>query len=98
VDDSFTGNSNLTSAEYQVDGGLWTPMLAQDGTFNSPAEQVRAHFTAPQSASMIVLCVRGTDIYGNTGPTDCMELEISGGSAVPPPLYLPIVVSNYSSP
>jgi hypothetical protein len=42
--------------------------------------------------------VRGTDIYGNTGPTDCMELEISGGSAVPPPLYLPIVVSNYSSP
>ncbi|MGW8226631.1 MAG: hypothetical protein ACWGOY_12905 [Anaerolineales bacterium] len=99
LDDSSTGNSNLTSAEFQVDSGPWVPMLAQDGTFNSPTEQVTAQFTAPQSTSTVEICVRGTDFYGNTGSTDCNQLEISGGvPADPPLLYLPILVSNFSSP
>ncbi|MFL7893502.1 MAG: hypothetical protein AB8I56_15695 [Anaerolineales bacterium] len=98
VNDSSTGNSNLTSAEFQVSGGLWTPMLAQDGTFNSPTEQVTAQFNVPQSASTVDICVRGTDIYGNTGPTDCSQIEISGVSADPPLLYLPMLVSNFSNP
>jgi hypothetical protein len=98
VDDSTTGNSNLASAEYQVAGGSWSPMAAQDGTFDSPNEAVTAQFTAPDSSPTIEVCVRGSDTFGNTGSAVCDQLEVSSIPAGPAPLYLPIQFRDYTSP
>jgi hypothetical protein len=93
VDDTTTGNSTLTSAEYQVDGGTWSPMQASDGTFDSPLEQVTAQFTAPQGPTSVEVCVRGSDVFDNTGSAACEQLEINAPVG-PPPIYLPIAVRN----
>jgi hypothetical protein len=98
VDDSTTGNSNLASAEYQVAGGSWSPMAAQDGTFDSPNEAVTAQFTAPDSSPTIEVCVRGSDTFGNTGSAVCDQLEVSSIPAGPARLYLPIQFRDYTSP
>ena len=97
VDDTTTGNSNLASAEFQVAGGAWSPMLAGDGGFDSPLEQVSAQFSAPSGPNAVEVCVRGTDIYGNIGNPACDQLEINA-PAGPPPLFLPIAVKNFSTP
>lgn len=93
VDDTTTGNSTLTSAEYQVDGSTWSPMQASDGTFDSPLELVTAQFTAPQGPTSVEVCVRGSDVFGNTGSTACEQLEINAPVG-PLPVYLPIAVRN----
>ncbi|MCJ7536555.1 MAG: hypothetical protein MUO57_13585 [Anaerolineales bacterium] len=98
VDDSTSGNSNISSAEYQVAGGAWIPMAAQDSSFDAPSEAVTAQFSAPQSSVPIEICVRGRDTYGNTGSSYCGSLEVTGSPTAPPPLYLPILVSNYTNP
>jgi hypothetical protein len=94
VDDTTTGNSNIQSAEYQLDGGSWTPMTAQDGGFNSPSEAVTAQFTAPEQDGTVDICVRGTDILVNMGSTACIQLTVSSTIVPPPPLFLPIVINN----
>jgi hypothetical protein len=98
VDDTTSGNSNISSAEYQVAGGAWIPVAAQDSIFDSPSEAVTAQFAAPQSSVPIEICVRGRDTYGNTGSSYCGSLEVTGSPTAPPPLYLPILVSNYTNP
>jgi hypothetical protein len=94
VDDTTTGNSNIQSAEYQLDGGSWTPLTAQDGGFNSPSEAVTAQFTAPEQDGTVDICVRGTDILVNMGSTACIQLTVSSTIVPPPPLFLPIVINN----
>jgi len=98
VDDATTGNSNLAAAEYQVAGGSWSPMQAQDGISDSPFEAVTIHFSAPDSPPSAEICVRGSDSFGNTGTAVCEQLEITGTSAGPAALYLPILIRNYTSP
>lgn len=50
VDDTETGNSNIKSSEYSLDGGAtWFQMNAQDGTFDSPSEWVGLTFIAPET-------------------------------------------------
>jgi hypothetical protein len=93
VDDTTTGNSTLTSAEYQVDGSTWSPMQASNGTFDSPLEQVTAQFTAPQGPTSVEVCVQGSDVFGNTGSAACEQLEINAPEG-PSPVYLPIAVRN----
>jgi hypothetical protein len=93
VDDTTTGNSTLSSAEYQVDGGTWSPMQASDGTFDSSLEQVTAQFTAPQGPTSVEVCVQGSDVFGNTGSAACEQLEINAPEG-PSPVYLPIAVRN----
>jgi len=41
INDISTGNSDIQSAEYQIDGGSWTPLNPVDA-FDSPAEGARA--------------------------------------------------------
>ncbi len=98
VDDSTTGNSNLASAEYQVTGGTWSPMAAQDGTFDSPNEAVIVQFAAPDSPPFVEICVRGSDGIGNTGSAICDQLEVTGIPAGPVSLYLPIQFRDYTNP
>jgi hypothetical protein len=98
VDDTTTGNSNIQSAEYQLDGGTWTPMNPKDGNFNSPLENVTAQFAASAQEGTFDLCVRGTDSFGNTGAAACTELSVTGTSTETPWIYLPIVLRGQTIP
>lgn len=98
VADTTTGNTNIQSAEYQLGGGNWTPMTAQDGSFGSPSEAVTAQFAAPTQAGAVEICVRGTDALTNLGSTACIQLTVSSTPSPPSPLFLPIVVKNQLNP
>jgi len=74
VDDTGTGNSDISSAEYSLDGGEWTEMYAEDGSFDSPTENVYYDLFAPSSAGVYDLCVRGTDIFNNVSEPVCTML------------------------
>jgi hypothetical protein len=77
VDDSTTGISNIQSAEYSLAGGPWNPLNAQDGSFDSPSEDVEATFAVPNPSGDYAFCVRGKDILGNIGPAACTQLTVS---------------------
>jgi hypothetical protein len=80
VDDSTTGGSTITGAEYKVGAGAWTAMSASDSSFNSATENVTATFNAPATASTPSVCVRGTDAAGNTSAgTTCTTLDVNYG-------------------
>ena len=81
VDDTTEGGSTIASAEYNLDGGSWTPMTAQDGTFDEISEDVSANFTAPSAVGVYNLCVRGTDAVGNVGNQECIMLVVYDPSA-----------------
>ncbi len=66
VSDAGTGNSNVVSAAYSVDGGAAIAMAATDAGFNSPSEGVTATISAALSEGSHTLCVQGTDAAGNT--------------------------------
>jgi hypothetical protein len=66
VSDATTGNSNLVSAAYSIDGGSPTAMTASDLTFNSATEGVTATISPPLAEGTYTLCVQGTDAAGNT--------------------------------
>jgi len=76
VDDSTTGGSKIASAEYSLNGGPWTPMDPQDGTFDSVSEGVQATFTATQLGKNTV-CVRGKDALGNVGDPACADFMVT---------------------
>ena len=76
IDDSSTGGSNIQSAEYNLDGGGWSAMDAQDGTYDSPTEPVTTAFSAPVTNGNVDVCVRGTDAVGNTGSQSCTTLTV----------------------
>ncbi len=86
IDDTTTGGSNIASAEYSIDGGTWTPMTAEDGTFDEMAEDVTASVinTTPGNHE---ICVRGTDAAGNVATPVCYEYAVgdtvvSGGGNI----------------
>jgi hypothetical protein len=96
VDDSSTGNSNIASADYSINGGSWEPMSAQGGySFDtSPTVGVTAAIPAQTSSSAETLCVRGTDSAGNTSDgTACTSFVaynpsagfVTGGGWIPSP-------------
>jgi hypothetical protein len=71
-----TGTNNIQSAEYNIDGGGWNAMSAQDGTFDSPTENVIATFNAPVSHGEYNICVRATNAASNTGDEQCTSLSV----------------------
>ena len=76
ADDTSTGGSNITSAEYRIDGGPYMPMTAQDGDFDEPVETVTAATGPFTSAGVYSLCVRGTDAGVNAGSEECIYLAV----------------------
>jgi len=74
VSDGATGGSNITSAEYSIDGGPYSGMSAADGSFDSPTEIVQAALQLV-SASVYSLCVRGRDA-GNVSDPACTLLAV----------------------
>lgn len=76
VDDSTTGDSEIVSVFYSVDGGTANAMTASDGIFDSSIEQVEATLSGFSSAGIYELCVRGTDAAGNTSDPVCTLLAV----------------------
>jgi hypothetical protein len=76
VDDSSSGGSQISGAEYSLDGGAWTPMSAADGSFDSSLEAVVASLPAPVLAGDFTLCVRGLDASGNYSEPVCLTLSV----------------------
>jgi hypothetical protein len=80
VDDSATGNNNITGANYTIGPFNWpgTPMIAIDGFFDEVAEVVSAIIPNPGMAGFWSFCVYGSDQAGNgnTTSTECADLTI----------------------
>jgi hypothetical protein len=70
VDDAAAGNSDITGAAYSLDGGAALPMIASDGSFDEPSEDVKVAISAATIAALTdgshAVCVRGGDAAGNT--------------------------------
>jgi hypothetical protein len=66
VSDASTGNSNIVSAAYSLDGGAALAMTATDAAFNSASEGVTVTISAALSEGSHQLCVQGKDEAGNT--------------------------------
>ncbi len=79
IDDSGTGNSNIKSAGYNIDGFSGS-MVAQDGNFDEPTEDVTADIVSLPTGVYNV-CVHGTDIADNTGDEVCTFLAVYDPSA-----------------
>jgi hypothetical protein len=69
-------SGRVSGAEYMVENGSWTQLSPVDGTYNSPSEDVFANVTAGRTPGVYDLCVRATDVAGNTGPSDCVFVVI----------------------
>ena len=76
VNDSTTGGSNIASAKYNIDGGSFVAMNAQDGGFDEVSEDVEASISAFTEAGVYNLCVHGTDEHGNIGSEECILLVV----------------------
>jgi DNA-dependent RNA polymerase auxiliary subunit epsilon len=82
IDDSTTGNSVITAAEYFVDtvgsNGTGTAMSASDGAFDSATEAVTADIdVSGLSVGNHNLYVHGKDAAGNWGATESVVLEVT---------------------
>lgn len=61
IDDTTTGNSNILSAYFTVDGGSPVAMFATDSAFDTPYEDVTAS-TSFVTAGVHTICVHGYDV------------------------------------
>jgi len=76
VSDETTGGSAISSAEFSIDGGLFSGMSAEDGTFDGVTEEVTTNIEPFMEAGVHNICVRGTDTAGNVGETECILLAV----------------------
>jgi len=76
VSDAATGNSNITGAQFSLDGGTtWFPLLPADLKFDEPTETVFG-LLPPLPPGVYTVSVRGTDAAGNTGPVSTVTLPV----------------------
>ena len=101
VSDTFTGGSNIASAEVQVDSGPFMAMFAVDGAFDQQNELV-TRLLPGLSLGTHLVCVRGTDSAGNIGFPDCTVLIVTtgggGGDSLPPITSNLVVLPNPAHP
>ena len=76
LSDAATGGSIIASAEFNLNGGAWTPMAAADGAFNAVSESVSATLPAFGAAGVHELCVRGRDAANNTSAPVCILFAV----------------------
>lgn len=76
VDDTTTGGSSIVSAEYNLNSGSWLAMSTKDGAYDEVTEEVEVSFDATEIGSNSV-CVRGTDLAGNTGDALCQTFMVT---------------------
>lgn len=75
ADDSTTGNSNISSAEYNLNNLGWLPMMALDGAFDEVTEIVKVKIKAVTAGANQV-CVRATDAWGNVSASVCAGFTV----------------------
>ncbi len=75
IDDTTTGGSTITSAQYRIDGGSWKSMSAADGTWNSATETVQKSLSFADGGTYEI-CVRGKDAANRTSASACMTLTV----------------------
>ena len=94
VDDSATGGSTITAAEYFMDTvGAPNTGTAMSGAFASPTEVVTAAVIVPPGAH--TLYVRGMDSSGNWGTVS--SVLVNGGDAIGPATTGPTLTPNPSN-
>jgi hypothetical protein len=91
VDDTLTGVSDIESADYSLAGDSWKPMIPQDGSFDSPTENVIADFTILNPPGEYDVCVRGVDVLSNVGSTTCTRLTVSSAPSESLNVFFPII-------
>lgn len=74
LSDATTGQFDIASGQYNIDGGAFSPMSAQDSTFDQVTEGVKVHLAGLATATTHTLCVRGTDAAGNLGSAACFRV------------------------
>lgn len=82
IDDLGTGNSNIISVKYSIDGSAGISMTPTDGAFNSPLENVTVTIPAYTLAGVHSISVNATDATGNYCLSDAILLAVydpSGG-------------------
>jgi FtsP/CotA-like multicopper oxidase with cupredoxin domain len=77
--DSTTGNSNVTAAEYWVDGGTPTAMTLVGSP--SPISSFTATIPAPLSMGAHTVSVRSQDAFGNWGAVATITLQVTDTAA-----------------
>jgi len=80
-DDTATGGSNVTAAEYWVDGGAPTAMMIVAGA-DAPVRDFTATIPAGLSQGTHVVSVRSQDAFGNWGAVVTINLVV--GDTTPP--------------
>jgi hypothetical protein len=84
VDDSTACGSDVSAAVLTLKGGgeaMDLPMISADDGFDEVAEEVIVGFTAPASAGVYDLSIRGTDAAGNTGDATSIMFVVYDPSA-----------------
>ena len=76
--DKTVGGSTISSAKYNIDGGSFVDMNAQDGVFDEVTEDVIVDIESFTEAGVHEICVRSTDSAGNVGSSECIHLAIRG--------------------
>jgi hypothetical protein len=79
VRDTFTGGSNIASAEMRVDSGGFVPMFPTDGAFDQQNEGVN-RLVVGLGAGSHTVCVRGSDSAGNIGNETCIGFSAAAAS------------------
>lgn len=104
VDDSTTGGSNVTSAQFSVNGGPPAEMLlAPIGAVTTQATANLAPFSLP---NVYTVCVHGTDSVGNVGTDACVLLPVydptggfvTGGGRVASPAGADLLSASAAGP
>ena len=76
IDDASTGASIIGGAEYALDGGSYSPIVANDGVFDESTESVAGQLGPFASAGVHEVCVRGADVAGNVAVPECTLLAV----------------------
>lgn len=77
--DTTTGNSTVTAAEYWVDSGVHTPMTASGSA--SPIRSFTASIPAGLSMGNHTVSVRSQDTFGNWGIVSTITLKVADTAA-----------------
>jgi hypothetical protein len=90
ISDANTGNSDIILANYTDGVTNWitsTDMLADDGLYNSPVEDVTTLIdTSGWSIGMHTICVYAEDSWSNynLSSADCVQLDVLAFGPLPP--------------
>ncbi|UCD92881.1 MAG: hypothetical protein JSV43_02895, partial [Methanobacteriota archaeon] len=90
ISDVDTGNQDIVSANFTDGADNWatsTPMLAVDGTYDEPLEDVTYLIdTSTWSLGLHTLCVYAEDSWANynLSSMDCVDLDIAAFGPSPP--------------